>query len=149
MQDSITGHKSLQTVGMRSKSMLFSQYGGQIPRSELESLKQGSSFFEPTVRDSIMDYLGQRKLVAESTLMFLSVLTHFSYLNGQIHPDDIQLVTGHCEHEKQIVVLQPSLAIRPASEVKGEMMVRYSNEGYYFLEEYIDEFMEASHGDYH
>jgi hypothetical protein len=26
-------------------------------------------------------------------------------------------------------------------------MIRYSNDGYYFLEDYIDEFMEASHGD--
>jgi hypothetical protein len=26
-------------------------------------------------------------------------------------------------------------------------MIRYSNDGYYFLEDYIDEFMEASHRD--
>jgi hypothetical protein len=43
---------------------------------------------------------------------------------------------------KQLLSLKPNLAHKPASQVKEEMMKRYQDDGYYFLEEFIDTMME-------
>lgn len=81
---------------------------------------------------------------AAPSLEYLAVAATYRLLSDYIHPSFKHHLGAQPKTEKHIYSLKPRLNFEPATKVKKEMMERYEQDGYHFLEDYIDIMMKTS-----
>jgi hypothetical protein len=105
---------------------------------------QAHGTYEDSLADKILEMLDERSpdFISGHPMEYFAV-TNYCVITKADRSADFQIGTLPApQSAKQLLSLKPNLAHKPASHVKEEMMKRYQDDGYYFLEEFIDTMME-------
>jgi len=133
-QDILASYSNLQTLGLRC-SLYLKQTPWAHEDQHVAQVDQGAFCEESLGRHAIT------KVNAADKLEYLSVKATCRVYPGAIKHDSTFHLKDSKSFKKHMFSLKPKLTFGEASEMKKQMLDRYSGDGYYFLEDYIDGMM--------
>jgi hypothetical protein len=77
------------------------------------------------------------------SLEYLSVVAKCRLRSSEVPLTSTIHIIEVSQARKRIFSLRPQVSSQPAADMKKEMLERYAEDGYYFLEHYIDGMMET------
>jgi hypothetical protein len=85
---------------------------------------------------------GMSSSAAQGPIEYLAITNHCSFYKSSASQHLQSGTPLDWRQMKQILSLKPNVISKQALQIKEEMMERYREDGYYFLEEYVDYMME-------
>jgi hypothetical protein len=79
--------------------------------------------------------------INEPSLEYLVATNSCDIHKSMLRDDRQQITLFAMQPMKNMLSLKPAIVRRPVHQLKEEMMKRYEDDGYYFLEAYIDGMM--------
>jgi len=76
---------------------------------------------------------------------YLALTNRCRMLQGGIGEDLQRIISESSQFTKEMLSLGPNTSRKPAAQLREEMMRRDEHEGYYFLEDHIDDMMEVGY----